>query len=128
MPNYVLNRNYVLSTVDGVVSFKKGEPTWVVPVLEKAAVMIGADRVDGDTPSLMEPEKPVVEQLSYDERKQQIRMAIETIAARNDAKEFTGQGVPTVKAIERIVNFDIERTEATEMWHEYKLELASKED
>lgn len=120
MPEYVLNRNHTLRSVNGVVSFVKGEPVWVPPVLEKEALMIGAERVDGDAPSLLDPETPKAPEVSPDERRAQVFIAFDMLIEKNDAKDFTAQGVPTVKAVERIVDFSLERGEIVEFWSEHK--------
>lgn len=117
MPEYVLNRNHVLRSTNGVVSFEKGKPTWVVPALEKEAVAIGAERVDGDAPDpLSEMDKPSLPTYSPEEREEQIKIAFEMLVERNESKDFTAQGVPTVKAVERIVGFEVERGEILEVW------------
>ena len=46
---------------------------------------------------------------------------------RNDSKDFTGQGVPTIKSVEKIVSFDVDRSEVVEAWGLYKISLAEAE-
>jgi hypothetical protein len=125
MPEYVLNRNYTLRTTNGVVSFEKGQPTWVVPMMERDAVAIGAERVDGDAPNpLGEVDSPKLPVFTPDERTAQMIAAFELLIERNDSKDFTGQGVPSVKAIEKITGFDVERSEVLETWMQYKIDKA----
>lgn len=121
MPNYVLNRNYTLLSVNGCVSFIKGEPTWVVPALEKEVIAIGAERVDGQTPDFLDPEKQAAAPLGPVERRDEILTAFQIIAERNDSKDFTGAGSPTVKAVEKIIGFDTDRSEIEGAWAEYKV-------
>jgi hypothetical protein len=120
MSNYVLNRDHTLRTVNGVISFKKGEPTWVVPHMERDAKAIGAECVEGEGVKLLEdePKLPVIPQGG--EREQQIFIAFDMLIERNESTDFTGQGVPTVKAIESIVGFDADRAEINEYWALYK--------
>jgi len=120
MPLYVLNRDYSLRTVDGVVSFVKGEPTWVTPSMVKHAVSIGAERVDQSTEVDLIGEPVAKEQLSAEDRQALLQAAFEQIEATNDTKDFTGAGVPTVKAVEKITGFDVDRVEVTEAWAEYR--------
>lgn len=127
MPLYVLNRNYSHSSVNGGVSFVKGEPTWVVPLLEKEVIAIGAVRAEGDTPSVLEDAKSVAQAPSGVERTDEICAAFDLIIERNDSKEFTGQGVPTVKAIEKIVGFDVDRGEVVDAWAAHKIAKAEQE-
>lgn len=122
MPEYVLNRNHVLRTTDGVISFEKGVPAWVTPMMEKHAVNIGAQRVDGDAPNPLGEEPPPEVKLTPDERIEQLKVAFALIVEKNDAKEFTGQGVPTVKAVEKITGLEYERGEVLETWAAWKAE------
>ena len=124
MPNYVLHRNYTHRSTLGVVSFVKGEPTWVTPIMEKEIVAIGGERVDGDKVDVLEPEKAEVVPLSFQERRDGIFTAFQLISERNEAKDFTGAGVPTVKAVEKITDFDVDRNEVVELWGEFKAEKA----
>lgn len=121
MPEYVLNRNYIhRSTMGFTVTFEKGQPVYVPPLIEKEVVAFGAERVDGENPEVLDPEKIEQAPLSDSERKAGVFAAFGKIVARNDSKDFTGQGVPTVKAVEKLVTFDVERFELTEFWAEYK--------
>ena len=120
MPEYVLNRDYTLRSVNGVVSFKKDEPAWVVPALEKEAVHIGAKRVDGAEIELIPAEKVVQPSPAGGEREAQLYAAFDLIIEKNEAKEFTGQGVPTVKAVERLLGFDVDSSELVDAWHAYR--------
>jgi hypothetical protein len=121
MALYKLNRNHTHRSTLGIVSFIKDEPTWVVPALEKEVIAIGAERVDGDTPDVLEPEKKESLPLSLQERAEAVFAAFQLIAERNEAKDFTGAGVPTVKAVEKLVEFDVDRSEVVELWNEFKV-------
>ena len=59
MPNYVLNRNYTLRTTSGVLSFVKGEPTFVPKHIERDVVAVGGEIVEGEAPAMLEPEKVI---------------------------------------------------------------------
>jgi hypothetical protein len=127
MPEYILQRNYTLRTTNGVISFLKGEPTHVPPFMEKDIIAIGGVRADGAEVDAIEPAptlKPVVEGV---ERQDDLYAAFEMLIERNDSKDFTGQGVPSVKAIEKIVGFDVDRTEVVEAWGAYKIAKAEAE-
>ena len=121
MAMYALNRNHTHRSVNGVVSFEKGVPTWVVPALEREIVAIGAERVDGDAPEVLDPEVVQEPAPSPEQRRDDIFAAFQLISERNESKDFTGAGVPTVKAIEKIVNFDVDRNEVVDLWGEYKV-------
>lgn len=124
MPLYTLNRNHTHRSVNGVVSFVKNEPTWVVPALEREVVAIGAERVDGDNPEVLDPIVPEVPAPTPEQRRDDIFAAFQLLSERNSANDFTGAGVPTVKAVEKIVGFDVDRTEVSELWGEFKIAKA----
>ena len=121
MAEYVLNRNYVLRSMTGhSVNFVKNVPTFVPPLIEREARGIGAERVDGNNPDMLDPESPEVAPLSHDERAEQIRAAFTLLTERNDSKDFTGAGVPSVKAVEKLVEFDVDRNEVVALWQAYR--------
>lgn len=125
MPLYVLNRKYLHRSLMGhTISFEKGQPTYVPPECEKEVVSFGAECVDAEAPDVLDPEKPVIRELSLGERKDELFAAFDLIAEKNDSKEFTAQGVPTVKAVERVTGFDVEKMEVVEAWGEWKIAKA----
>ena len=57
MAEYVLNRNFVLRSMTGhSVNFVKNVPTFVPALIEREARGIGAERVDGANPDMLDPE------------------------------------------------------------------------
>lgn len=120
MPKYTLHRDHTLRTTNGVISFVEGEETWVPPHMEADAVAIGAQIVKGQAPDPLGEKKIVVERLTDEERKAQIFVAFEMLVAGNESSDFTGQGVPTVKAVEKLTGFDVERSEIVELWQAYR--------
>ena len=127
MAEYVLHRTHTLRTTNGVISFVKGEPTLVPVAMERDAIAIGCIRADGKDVDTSEPvvaAKPDVQGL---ERQDELFAAFSLITESNESKDFTGQGVPTVKAVEKIVSFDVDRAEIVEAWGEFKVKLAEAE-
>ena len=121
MAEYVLNRNLVLRSMTGhSVNFVRNVPTFVPALIEREARGIGAERVDGANPDMLDPETPEVAPLSHDERAEQIRTAFALLVERNDSKDFTGAGVPSVKAVEKLVDFDVDRNEVVALWQAYR--------
>ena len=121
MAEYVLNRNFVLRSMTGhSVNFVKNVPTFVPALIEREARGIGAERVDGANPDMLDPESPEVAPLSHDELALQIRTAFALLTERNDSKDFTGAGVPSVKAVEKLVDFDVDRNEVVALWQAYR--------
>lgn len=126
MPLYTLNRNYTHRSTSGVISFQKGEPAFVPPYMEKEIIAIGGDRVDGDTPDVLDPEKVLPPPLSHQEREDELYGAFALLIDRNDSKDFTGAGTPTIKAVEKIIGFDVDKVEIADMWAKYKLAKAEQ--
>ena len=127
MFEFVINRTFTLRTTNGVISFVKGEPTLVPASMVRDTIAIGGIRADGsevDTSEPVEPTKPVVTGL---EREDDLFAAFALLIEKNDSKDFTGQGVPSVKAVEKIVSFDVDRAELIEAWTEYKVKTAEAE-
>lgn len=121
MPNYTLNRDHTLRTTDGVLSFVKGESTWVPPAMERHVVSIGGQLDESEVSEVdLIGAATVKEILSHEDRKALLQAALEQIEATNESKDFTGAGVPTVKAVEKITGFDVDRIEVTEAWTEYR--------
>ena len=115
MPEFVLNRDFVLRSLNGhIITFKKGEPVWVPPVCVKEAVGIGAACVDGDVDVIGDtPEKSVV---TGKDRETALTDAFDILVERNGRGDFTGQGIPAAKAVERLVGFEVSRQEIETAW------------
>ncbi|WP_018609494.1 hypothetical protein [Uliginosibacterium gangwonense] len=125
MPKYTLNRTHTHRSTHGVISFLKDEPTWVPPNMEREIVAIGGQVAEGETaPEMIAPPPKESVQLTEAERKEYLFLAFEEIVATNDAKDFTGQGVPTVKSVEKLVEFSTDRAEIVSAWAEYKISKA----
>ena len=54
------------------------------------------------------------------EIQQRRRTAFALLVERNDSKDFTGAGVPSVKAVEKLVDFDVDRNEVVALWQAYR--------
>jgi len=127
MSEFVLNRTFTVRTTNGVISFIKGEPTLVPSSMVRDVIAIGGVRADGSDVDMSEAAvvtKPVVVGV---ERQDELFAAFGLLVEKNDSKDFTGQGVPSVKAVEKIVSFDVDRAELAEAWTEYKVAQAEAE-
>ncbi len=120
MPDFVLNRDYPLRSMSGhMINFTKGNPTWVPPACVKEAVAIGAQPVDGPV-EVLDPE--VVESIVPEgvERKDLIFAAFEDLEAKNEREEWTASGMPTSKALEKTLGFEVDSKERNALWIEYR--------
>lgn len=128
MPEYVLNRNYIhRSTMGFTVAFKKGEPTFVPQMIEREVRAFGAERVDGNNVDVLDPETKVVSDPTGDDREALLVAAFDELVERNNSKDFTGSGAPNMKAVEKIVGFDVDKTELVEAWNAYRIAKAEAE-
>lgn len=116
MPLFKLNRTFTLRSVKGTISFVKDEPTNVPANMVMDVVSIGAEAVEGQTPSLVPVDKQIPQAPEGTERDAQLQTAIGLIVERNDSNDFTGGGVPSVKAMEAILGFDVSREEVVGAW------------
>jgi len=116
---FVLNRNYVhRSGLGHMIRFEKGVPTYVAPECRKEVMMIGALPADGEM-NILDPELEPEIPLSGEERNEALIKAFVALQARNSRDDFTGQGVPSVTALKKIVDFTIDRKEVEILWRQY---------
>lgn len=119
MSEFVLNRNHTHRSGTGhMIRFEKDVPTYVPPECRKEVLMFGAVSMDGDN-NILDPELQEVPELSDDERSAQLIAAFKVLQARNSRDDFTGQGVPSVSALKKIVDFTLDRKEVEILWREY---------
>lgn len=126
MPHFKLNRNHVLRTLLGhAINFRKGEPTWVPPACVNEAVAIGAEAVDGDV-DVLGPEVEEKPPLAPHEREAQIMAAIERLVERNERNDFTGAGLPDLRKMNAMLDFEATKPERDMVWQKYQAAVAEK--
>ena len=124
MPNFVLNRTYPLQGHGHSINFIKGEPCWVPKDLVNAAIAIGAECLD-EPVDVLGPEAPVEVELSADERVVLLNAAFDQIVARmgttdESREDFSGQGIPNIKALAKITGFTPTAKECRAAWQAYR--------
>jgi hypothetical protein len=120
VPDFVLHRDYALRSMSGhMINFKKGDPTWVPPGCVKEAVAIGATPVDGPV-DVLDPEVQASIVPEGAERNDLIFAAFEDMEAKNEREEWTASGMPTSKALEKILGFEVDSKERNTLWVEYR--------
>lgn len=125
MPDFTLNRNHRLISLTGhTIQFVKGEPVAVPAALKAEVIAIGAQPVDGNT-DVLDEEKEVVE-LTAEEREEQLVKAFKALQGRNERGDFTAQGVPSIAALKKIVEFAPEKKEVETLWVSYLEEQAGE--
>lgn len=122
MPNFVLNRNYTLRSTKGhMINFAKGEPTYVPPIMVPEVIALGAESVDGpvDAVDVLGDEIVIAPELPPDEREAILLKAYPAMVTANKRYDFTGQGIPNLKALSAIVGFVVDKRELDATWQKY---------
>lgn len=128
MAEFTLGRNYThRSTLGHIITFIKGQPTWVPPVCHREVVAVGATPTE-DVGDLFGTNEQVRPDLSASERNEQLVIAFKLLQSRNARGDFTGQGIPSIPAIKKIIDdFDPEKKEVEVAWREYLDEQNSEQ-
>lgn len=125
MPEFVLNRNYSMRTLHGhIIDFKKGEPVYVPPICARQAASIGAECVEGKVDPL-EPEAPPPVELPPDERRESIIAAFKLLEERGARNDFNASGTPAKPALDKILDFEVDKKEYEPLWIAYRAEQGS---
>lgn len=124
MPYFVLNRTHPLQGHGHSINFIKGEPCWVPVALVNAAVAIGAECIDGPV-DVLGPEEVKEPELSAEEREVLLLGAFEQMEARIGTsdefrEDYNGQGLPNVKALQKIVGFLPTAKERSEVFQKHR--------
>lgn len=128
MPDYILNRNYLHRSTQGfTIKFEKGQPVYVPPACEREVAAFGAERVEGATPSALGDEVVQTQELDAPQRIEAIIVVIRDMVERNDSRDFTGAGVPNVKAVDKKLPFSPDKSEVLEAWAEFNSRKSEEE-
>lgn len=123
MPNFTLHRNFVLRSKFGhAINFRKGKPAWVPPVCVAEAVAIGAQPVDEDVDVI--GDEPKVVHLAPHEREEKIMEVILKLVARNERGDFTAAGLPDLRKMNGMLDFEATKPERDMVWQRYQAEQA----
>lgn len=120
MAHFTLHRNFCHRSLTGhVINFVKGEKTWVPPVCHREVQEFGAVPVEPGVESVLGEEAQVVPELTHEERVAQLIPAFRKLQERNHRNDFTGQGIPAVKAVQEFTTFETSKKEIETLWREY---------
>jgi hypothetical protein len=116
MAEFLLNRNHTVRSTSGyALVFQKGIPLYVPPVMIQEVLAIGAERLDAGQDSHVQEPVALREPLG-EEREGEILSAIDLIVEKNEPRDFTATGMPTVKAVSAIVGFAVDKRELSDVW------------
>lgn len=113
---FVLQRDRVVQTPFGhQLGFKKGVPLHVPFECHDIALAAGAEPVE----ALPEKGSKATEP-SAEERAKQLLEAVVHLAEKNDSADFTAAGVPSVKAVSRVLGWSPSGDEVATAWTKHR--------
>jgi hypothetical protein len=120
MPEFILNRNYMLTTTSGrSIQFVKGKPVHVPPMMVRDAVAIGATPADGSEVDVLDPDPVDLVPKDMITRAENIYEAVVKIVAAGGRKDFTSAGSPHIKAVTRVLGWEPDPREIAKAWTDY---------
>lgn len=122
MAYFTLHRDFrFISALGHTVQFRKGEPTFVAPALHKEVQAFGAEPVDAaEVESILGEEQEQKPEVAQEERHRQLLDAFKALQERNQRGDFTGQGIPAIKALKTLItDFEPAKAEVENLWHLY---------
>ena len=120
MPNFTLNRNYVLRSLSGrSYEFRKGEPLNIPEQAVREAVAVGATPSDGSDPNVLVDEKVDKTPQDPTTRRNDIMAAMLKLINKSDRTDFTAGGTPHPDAITKIVGYGVQGSEIQVVWNAY---------
>lgn len=115
---FTLNRDKTICTTSGhAIAFAKDVPTHVPPALWAEVQTIGA------LPAAALPEETVPESREPRDpgaRLAAIEAAFAELVRANKREDFSGTGLPHVKALERVMGFKIDNKERDALWQAFR--------
>ena len=121
MPEFILHRNYILRTTKGhIIGFKAGKPTNVPTICVEDVVAIGAVPVNAGDGDVLGEEEKVEQPLNAEERKAKVFEAFDTMKARGERNDFTGNGLPDNRRLPALLGFEITAKERDTYWQTYR--------
>lgn len=129
MPNMISQRTFRLETTTGhCVHFQAKQPTWVAPEAVEEAMKAGCVHTDASEATFHDDLSRAKSDVSGDLRKSVLFLAVTAIAKRNNAKDFTGAGVPKVGAVEEAVGFECNAAEVRDIYQQYQTHTTGNGD
>lgn len=120
MPMMKLRRAFRLATIKGhSVNFLKDTPVFVPDAIVADAVAIGAEVAEGEAKVDVTPADPPARNAGPADaalRESQMLDAMAVLVAENLRENFTAGGVPSQKAMERLLGYDVARKEINDTW------------
>jgi hypothetical protein len=114
-------RNFRLETTMGhVIEVIGKEPTYIPPECVDEAAKRGMTYVDNADAAVYDDLSRAKSDVHGELRRSIIYLAIKSIAADNNAKDFTAGGIPKVPAVEQRLGFDVTQAEIRDVYQLYQ--------
>ena len=125
MAMFTLHRDYrFISAVGHSIQFVKDEPVYVPPALHRDVQAFGAVPTEEGVESVLGEEAAAPPEVPLEERHRQLLDAFKLLQDRNERGDFTGQGVPSIQALKKVItDFAPEKKEVENLWHQYLEQL-----
>lgn len=117
---FVMQRNFTMRTRLGhCITFERGVPTHVPPLLHREAIAAGAVPEDQSLLAELEAKDEVVRRdpvMNVEMREKTISGALKTMRERNLRGYFNAQGLPSLKQLEILCGFEVDKHERDRLW------------
>lgn len=127
-PQFTLNRNHVLVTLDGIsYQFKKGEPTMIQKRHVGLALGIGAEAHGAEAKEDAKEAEAIAERERADnvDRLDKVIAAVRILADRQADGDFTAGGEPKLKRVTAIVGEPVSLEEVKVAFEQVKREMTA---
>lgn len=117
--DFVMQRDRTVASKTGhSIRFEKGVSQYVPPEMHAEVMAAGAvptDEIDEKEPTTLpvRPEDPA-------ELEKQVFAAFEQIVLRNERDDFTANGAPHGKTLQRVLGYTVHNKERDAMWTKFK--------
>lgn len=119
----VVPRNYVLRSTRGhAIQFTKDEPIWVPRILVDEVLAIGGAFVEKVDEEKKFEEKAEKAPPTESERVAILIKCFKDLIKKNDPTDWTGSGMPSVRAIEVLTGLNFTTKEVKNLWIKFQAE------
>ena len=117
---FVMQRNHTVTAAGHAVKFTAGKAVHVPPELHRTVIGEGAVVSEEEDEAVDFSDAPAAQGAPENaaERAELIRMALGDIRSADMRENFTANGSPKVKAVGKIVGFDVSAHEINDLWSE----------
>ncbi len=120
MPEFICNRNVVITAKGHCVVIRKGQPSYVPIELAQEAIALGAEPVEGAKEDFLPGEDAPEERLNEVDREAMVFAAFDQIISTNARSDFGADGKPTVAAVKDVAKVTLTKKELLAAFQKYR--------